>query len=104
MLARAHLFLKARHGSLGVSGIGCIFGGGKLIKVTFVGVERFLLLFHSLVNLAQPQIGRRVVRVVLHGFLESAKSSLQCSLVKIDIPDLNALGRAGADVAPVIVV
>src|SRR5208283_6024761 len=99
--ARPQFPLKTRYGSLRVLSFGSFFGGGKVIEILLIGLERFLLLVHPLVHLAQPQVGRRVLRIVVRGFLKPAECRLQLSLVQIDIPDLHALRRTGTDVSPI---
>ena len=54
---------EARHGSLGTLCFGSVFGRRKFVEVLLIGVECFLFVFHSLVDLAETQVGERVMRI-----------------------------------------
>lgn len=76
-----------------------LFLGGKHVQILVICGERLVLLPHLLVDLAQPQVGRRVIMILPGRLLVTAERSTIVLPAEIEVANLNALvGRIRREV------
>jgi hypothetical protein len=90
---RLKLCFQPGHGLLNAFGFQRILGGGKLVQVSLVGFESFLLEADFFVDAAKPQIPWRIVRIGRHGLLITAQRSPELLPFPVVVPDFYGLPR-----------